>query len=72
MSLRTHRTVALACALVCFSLAAAEDLPRAAVIFLAAVGGALVALLAVEDLLLVRPAGLTTPRRSAVTTEGGA
>ncbi len=72
MSLRTHRTAALVAALVCFSLAAAEDLPRAAVIFLAAVGGALVALLAVEDLPVLRPAGLTTPRRSAVTTEGGA
>lgn len=72
-ALKYRRAAAVAVAFLCISLSAVEDLPRAAVILCSLLAGALVALLAVgEDLPAWRPAGLTAPRRSAVTTEGGA
>lgn len=73
-ALKFRRAAAVVVAFFCIALSAVEDLPRAAVILLALVAGALVALLAVgaEDLPALRPAGLAPTRRGAVTTEGGA
>jgi len=74
LSLKFRRAAAVAVAFACISLSAVEDLPRAAVILLALIAGALVSLLAVgaEEVPALRPSGLTPTRRAAVTTEGGA